>query len=255
MVAADHGDRAWVEELYEFQRALGLAVQWLTGRRARALEPDLAPGVRAAIWVPGDHQVDNRLLVGALLDAAAAAGVDFHRARRRGVDAAAGRVSGVRLEDGTVVRADAVVVAAGCWSGQLDGLPTGAAPPVRPVKGQILRLRPRAPAPVLTRTVRAVVQGSSVYLVPRADGTVVLGATVEERGFDASVTAGAVYELLRDAAPGGARRRRAGAGRATAGLRPGSPDNAPIVGRPPCPVPTAWSSPPATTARASCWPR
>ncbi len=235
VVAADHGDRAWVEELYEFQRTLGLAVQWLTGRRARALEPDLAPGVRAAIWVAGDHQVDNRLLVGALLDAASAAGVDFHRARVRGVDSTAGRVSGVCLEDGTVVRADAVVVAAGCWSGQLDGLPTGAAPPVRPVKGQILRLRPRASAPVITRTVRAIVQGSSVYLVPRLDGTVVLGATVEERGFDASVTAGAVYELLRDAhrvVPGVGELEL---GETTAGLRPGSPDNAPIVGRPPVP--------------------
>ena len=235
VVAADHGDRAWVEELYEFQRGLGLGVQWLAGRRARELEPDLAPGVRAAIWVPGDHQVDNRLLVGALLDAASTAGVDFHRALVRGVDCSAGRVTGVRLEDGTALEADAVVVAAGCWSGRLEGFPPGAAPAVRPVKGQILRLPPRLHAPVMTRTVRAVVQGSSVYAVPRLDGTVVLGATVEERGFDASVTAGAVYELLRDAhrvMPGLAELEL---GETTAGLRPGSPDNAPMVGRPSVP--------------------
>ena len=108
-------------------------------------------------------------------------------------------------------------------------MPAGAVP-VRPVKGQILRLLPSERAPVLTRTVRGVVQGSSVYVVPRENGTVVVGATVEERGYDTTVTAGAVYELLRDA-------RRVVPGitelelvETRAGLRPGSPDNAPIVG-------------------------
>jgi glycine oxidase len=232
VVAADDDDRAWAEELFAFQRDLGLPVQWLSGRAARQLEPGVAPGVRGAIWVPDDHQVHTRLLVGALLDAATAAGVVVHRQRAASLECDGGAVSGVRLATGATLRAPWVVLAAGCWSGQLDGLPPGAAPPVRPVKGQILRLAPTGAAPVLGRTVRAVVGGASVYLVPRQDGSVVVGATVEEQGFDTVVTAGAVYELLRDA-------RRVVPGvtemalhEACAGLRPATPDNGPVVGRP-----------------------
>ncbi|HVA03041.1 MAG TPA: glycine oxidase ThiO [Acidimicrobiales bacterium] len=235
VVAADDGDRAWAHELFEYQRDLGLSVEWLTGRRARQLEPGIAPGVRAAIWAPGDHQVDNRLLVGALLDAATAAGAVVHRARAAALEWSAGAVSGVVLAESTILLAGAVVLAAGTWSAQLGGLPAGAVPGVRPVKGQILRLLPPATTPssipTLTRTVRGIVQGASVYVVPRHDRTVVVGATVEERGFDAEVTAGAVYELLRDAhrvVPGITEMTL---GEASAGLRPGSPDNAPIVGR------------------------
>ena len=228
-VAADDGDRAWAEELYHFQHELGLDVEWLTGRQARDLEPSIAPGVRAAIWVSGDHQVDNRLLVGALLDAAGDAGVTLHRRQAVALECCAGAVSGVRLAGGTALRAATVVLAAGSWSSQVDGVPAGAVP-VRPVKGQILRLLPSERAPVLTRTVRGIVQGSSVYVVPREDGTVVVGATVEERGFDTAPTAGAVYELLRDAhrvVPG---ITEMVLGDVSTGLRPGSPDNAPIVG-------------------------
>jgi glycine oxidase len=235
VVAADDGDRAWAQELFEFQRELGLGVEWLTGRRARDLEPNIAPGVRGAIWAPGDHQVDNRLLVGALLEVSSSTGVALHRARAVAVECSGAAVSGVALETGTTLRAGAVVLAAGSWSGQLDGLPPGAVPMVRPVKGQILRLLPAEGAPVLTSTVRGMVQGSSVYLVPRLDGTVVVGATVEERGFDTAVTAGATYELLRDAhrvVPGVTEMVL---GEISTGLRPGSPDNAPIVGRPAVP--------------------
>lgn len=146
VVAADDGDRAWTQELYEFQRHLGLGVQWLSGRRARDFEPSIAPGVHAGIWVPGDHQVDNRLLVGALLDASAAGGVAIHRQGAAALECTAGAVSGVRLAGGTTLAAGVVVLAAGCWSGQLDGLP-GAVPAVRPVKGQILRLLPCERAP------------------------------------------------------------------------------------------------------------
>ncbi|HUY21063.1 MAG TPA: glycine oxidase ThiO [Acidimicrobiales bacterium] len=237
VVAVDDGDRAWTEELLAFQRDLGLDVQWLSGRAARHLEPGVAPGVRGAIWVADDHQVHTRLLVGALLDAAAGAGAELWRDRAVSLECGGGAVSGVHLAAGPRLRAGCVVLAAGCWSGGLDGLPDGAVPPVRPVKGQILRLTPTGqagtgPAPVLGRTVRGIVRGASVYLVPRQDGSVVVGATMEERGFDTAVTAGAVYELLRDAhrvVPGVT---ELVLGEARAGLRPGSPDNAPIVGRP-----------------------
>jgi glycine oxidase len=230
VVDVDEGDRAWSDALFAFQRSLGLEVERLTGRRVRDLEPNVAPGVRSGMLVTGDHQVQTRRLVAALLAAAAHRGVVFHRAPATAVDVDGGAaVRGVQC-DGTQLTAPVVVLAAGCWSGSLAGLPAGVVPPVRPVKGQILRLSGDGERPLLQRAVRGLVQGSSVYLVPRSDGTVVVGATVEEKGFDTSVTAGAVYELLRDA-------RRVVPGitelelrEARAGLRPGSPDNAPLVG-------------------------
>jgi len=230
LVAADDGDRAWAHELFDFERTLGLEVEWLTGRQARHMEPALAPGVRAALWAPGDHQVDNRLLLGALLVAARAAGVVVVPEAVQTVEVTAGSASGVRLSSGAEIGTPAVVLAAGCRSGLVGGLPESVLPAVRPVKGQILRLRPRVGGPSLGRSVRAVVEGSSVYLVPRQDGSLVVGATVEEQGFDTMVTAGAVYELLRDAravVPGVSELTL---DEAIAGLRPGSPDNGPVVG-------------------------
>jgi glycine oxidase len=134
--------------------------------------------------------------------------------------------------DGTRVAAGQTVLAAGSESGRVAGLPPAVVPPVRPVKGQILRLRiPASHAPFLSRTVRAVVRGSHVYLVPRDTGELVLGATSEEFGWDTTVTAGGVYELLRDAhelLPGITELPLT---ETLAGLRPGSPDNAPLLGR------------------------
>jgi glycine oxidase len=181
--------------------------------------------------VDGDHQVDPRRLAAALLRAARGAGVEFVRAGVARVECAADRVTGAELADGTRVSAARTVLAAGCESGRLPGLPEDALPPVRPVKGQILRLRvPAARAPFLSRTVRAVVRGSHVYLVPRENGELVLGATSEEFGWDTAVTAGGVYELLRDAhelVPGITELPLT---ETLAGLRPGSPDNAPLLG-------------------------
>ena len=126
-----------------------------------------------------------------------------------------------------------VVVAAGCWSAGVEGIPPDSIPPVRPVKGQILRLRTETAAPLLTRNIRCLVSGSHSYLVSRADGELVIGATVEEQGFDVTVTAGAVRQLLHDAwriVPGVAELELV---ETHAGLRPGTPDNAPILGEVP----------------------
>ncbi len=233
LVAMDEGDRAWTEALYAYERELGLEVQWLTGRHARAMEPALSPGVRCGLWAPGDHQVHNRQLLGSLLAATGSSGVVLLEEAVDAVELAAGAVSGVRLASGDCVRSPAVVLAAGCRSALIGGLPAGALPAVRPVKGQILRLGPRggvSPGPGPTRSVRAIVEGASVYVVPREDGTVVVGATVEEQGFDTSVTAGAVYELLRDARRALPALSEMALEEAVAGLRPGSPDNGPVVG-------------------------
>ncbi len=230
-VAYDSGDRAVLAAHQEFLSRLGLAAELLGSRETRAEEPLLSPGVRGGLRVDGDHQVDNRRLSAALLVAAERAGVTVRRERAAEVVVEADRATGVRLSDGEVLRAGAVVLAAGCWSGRLGGLPAAVVPPVRPVKGQILRLRTPDGAPFLHRIVRGVVAGTFVYVVPRADGEVVVGGTVEEQGFDTTVRAGAVYELLRNAGALVPAIAELELVECHAGLRPGSPDNAPLLGR------------------------
>ncbi|MDX3093655.1 glycine oxidase ThiO [Streptomyces sp. ME19-03-3] len=230
-VALDADDRAQLRELHAFQQSLGLASQWLGGRECRRLEPMLAPAVHGGLRVDGDHQIDPRRLAAALLRACELTGVEFLRSRVARVEVADERAHGVVLEDGTRVAAGQVVLAAGSLSGRIAGLPARALPPVRPVKGQVLRLQvPPAYAPFLSRTVRAVVRGGHVYLVPRENGELVVGATTEEMGWDTTVTAGGVYELLRDAhelLPGITELPLT---EIQAGLRPGTPDNGPLLG-------------------------
>ncbi|MFD7610287.1 glycine oxidase ThiO [Streptomyces sp. NPDC059828] len=240
-VALDADDRAHLRELHALQRRCGLESVWLTGRECRRLEPMLAPGVRGGLRVDGDHQIDPRRLASALVVACERAGVVFHRTWAAGLTVDGDRATGAVLSppgataDGPgaahEVVADQVVLAAGSLSGRLAGVPDEVLPPVRPVKGQVLRLTVPGPrAPFLSRTVRAVVRGSQVYLVPRENGELVVGATSEELGWDTTVTAGGVYELLRDAhelVPGITELPLT---ETRAGLRPGSPDNAPLLG-------------------------
>ncbi|MGW6734541.1 glycine oxidase ThiO [Streptomyces sp. NPDC055013] len=230
-VALDADDRAHLRDLHALQRQSGLDSEWLSGRECRRLEPMLAPGVRGGLRVDGDHQIDPRRLSGALVAACERAGVVFHRTWAERFDVTRGRAAGVTTADGNELRAGQVVLAAGSLSGRLPGVPDDVVPPVRPVKGQVLRLTvPKRYAPFLSRTVRAVVRGSQVYLVPRESGELVVGATSEELGWDTTVTTGGVYELLRDAhelVPGITELPLT---ETRAGLRPGSPDNAPLLG-------------------------
>ncbi|MEU6124339.1 glycine oxidase ThiO [Streptomyces sp. NPDC047123] len=230
-VALDSDDRAHLRELHALQRRSGLESEWLSGRECRRLEPMLAPGVRGGLRVDGDHQVDPRRLAAALVVACERAGVAFHRAWAECLTVSGDRARGVVLADGTALGAGQTLLAAGSLSGRLAGVPADVLPPVRPVKGQVLRLTvPKAYAPFLSRTVRAVVRGSHVYLVPRENGELVVGATSEELGWDTTVTAGGVYELLRDAhelVPGITELPLT---ETRAGLRPASPDNAPLLG-------------------------
>ncbi|WP_198535005.1 glycine oxidase ThiO [Streptomyces natalensis] len=233
-VALDADDRAFLRDLHALQTRSGLDSQWLTGRECRRLEPMLAPGVRGGLRVDGDHQVDPRLLASALLIACERAGVVFHREQAVRLTVEGGRATGAELAGGARLAAGQTVLAAGSWSGRLAGVPPEVLPPVRPVKGQVLRLRlpvpPAGSPPFLSRTVRAVVRGNPLYLVPRESGELVLGATSEELGFDTTVTAGGVYELLRDAhelVPGLTELPLV---ETCAGLRPTSPDNAPLLG-------------------------
>lgn len=242
-VAYDADDLAMLGEVHDLQESFGVATERLSSRECRAAEPMLDPSVRGGLLTTSDGSVDPRLLTSALLAAAERAGVRIVRqpvtdlliadgpagagTERPGPG---GRAAGVRLADGTEISADQVVLAAGWRSGSIGGLPPGAVPPIRPVKGQILRLRASHGNPIPGRCVRGIVRGSPVYLVPRESGELVIGATQEELGPDTRVTAGGIWELLRDAralVPGITELDFA---EAVAGLRPGTPDNAPVLG-------------------------
>ncbi|MFI0445029.1 glycine oxidase ThiO [Actinomadura sp. 6N118] len=227
-VAFDSDDLGYLDDLRRFQESLGIPIEALTGRECRKAEPMLAPGVRGGLLAPADGSIDPRRLTPALRAAGEKLGVRLVRQRATSVLVENDTAVGVRLEDGSEVRAAKVLLAAGPWSGDIEGLPAGIVPAVRPVKGQVIRLRTRVP--FLRRSTRGLVKGSSIYLVPRADGEIVIGATQEEMGFDTRVTAGGLWELLRDARellPGITELEFA---EVTAGLRPGSPDNAPVMG-------------------------
>ncbi|NLT05074.1 MAG: glycine oxidase ThiO [Solirubrobacterales bacterium] len=236
VVAADRDDAEELRRLHAFQVELGLGAEWLTPSAAREREPALSPRIAGAIHAPQDGQADPRAVVRALAAGLVAAGGELRTGVEAvGLETAGGRVGGVQVvpagaADGAereVVPATSVLIAAGAWSsaGEIGSDPF--APPVRPVKGQLLdlRVRPgrRPPARHLIRTPRC-------YLLTRPDGQVVLGATQEEQGFDRTVTADGVYRLLEAAwevLPDAGELELVGA---RAGLRPATPDNAPAVG-------------------------
>ncbi len=236
-VGYDADDMAMLAEHALLRESFGAASQRLTGRECRRAEPLLGPAIAGGLLVDDDASVDPRLLTAALLAAAGAAGAVHLPQRATRLRTAGDRASGAELADGTIISASSVVLSAGWASPALAGLPPGSTPPIRPVKGQIVRLRAttatvaaRSSPSLLNRTVRGVVQGSPVYLVPRDNGELVLGATQEEMGADTTVTAGGVWQLLRDAraiVPGITELEFA---EAAAGLRPGTPDNAPVLG-------------------------
>ncbi len=230
-IAYDPGDLAALVRLTAFRRSAGLDAEELDSRACRKLEPFLTPDVHGGVLFAGDWSVDNRRYVAALRAAAATTGVRIVRDRVTEVLTSDGRARGVRLADGGDVGSAQVVMAAGYASGAVTGLPVALRVVVRPVKGQLLRLRhPDGMPPVISHTIRATVRGADVYLVPRAGGEVIVGATQEERGPDRTVTAGAVHDLLRDAMSVLPVTSELILAETCAGLRPGTPDNGPVVG-------------------------
>jgi len=226
-VALDRDEAAELCRRFDLMRSLELEARWLRPSECRELEPGLVPGVSAGVFAPHEAAVAPRRLVEALRRACERAGAEVRpgaevvEAIREG-----DRLAGVVTADGERHRAPTVVVAAGAWSGALGWLPAEVLPPVRPVKGQIITLRGPASEPVCER----IVASERVYIVPRDDGRLIVGATVEEMGFDARVTAGGVHELLREgyrALPDIAELELE---EVVVGFRPGTPDNLPVIG-------------------------
>lgn len=224
-VAANSDDAADMQALFEYQLELGLPVRWLSGEEVRELEPSLSPHITAGVYCPMDHHIDNRLLVDALRAAYLKAGgtlleqTEVHR-----VVIENGAYGGVETS-GQFYRSRRLLIAAGSWSGLLPGLPEAIRPPVRPVKGQLFSVRSPAHG-YLTRFIRS----PRLYIAPKSDGRIVMGATVEEMGFNRDLTAGALYSLLKEAwdhLPGV---YELPIQEMWCGFRPGSRDNSPLLG-------------------------
>jgi len=189
-VALDRDQAAELRRVHELQRSLGLGAEWLPPRRCRELEPGLTPSFNGGVHAPGEAAIDPRALAEALHAACAAAGVESRpRAEVEGALWDGKRLVGVRTAAGEELRGASVILATGAWSGRTGWLPEPARPPVRPVKGQILELRARDGVAPCAR----ILASERVYLVPRPDGRLIAGATVEEQGFDATATAGGVH--------------------------------------------------------------
>jgi glycine oxidase len=230
VLALTADDQAEIGHRLEFQRQLDLPLEWLSAAATRAREPHLAGKIAGALFSPEDHQVDNRKLVQALRVAVEAAGVALHKHRPvKEILVQGGQVRGVVLDDGTTAPADMVVLAAGAWSRGIGGLPSDRRPPVRPVKGQILALKMDAAAPLLNH----VLWAPGAYLVPRRDGRLIVGGTVEEKGFDQTITAGGMLTLLEAAWRAVPAVEELPVDEIWVGHRPGSRDDAPILGRGP----------------------
>jgi glycine oxidase len=226
VVALNRDDAETLRHSFEFQKGLGLDLEWLSAAEARRREPHLKPGITAAVFSQNDHQVENRALARALIAACRGAGVAIHEhfpvaeivmagGRARGVETARGR------DD-----SDCVVLAAGAWSREVGGIPADFQPPVRPIKGQMLAVQMDSRAPIL----RHVVWLPRAYLAPRLDGRLIIGATVEERGFDTSITAGGMLALIEGAWRGVPTIEELPIAETWVGFRPGSRDDAPMLG-------------------------
>ena len=243
-IALDRDEAAQLRRVHDLQRSLELEAEWLPPRRCRDLEPGLTPSFHGGVFAPGEAAIDPRALTLALLGALRADGAEV----LTGTEVVDGifegeRLTGVRTRSShesdnesrtelsphtgdNLLRADTVVLANGAWSGATPWLPDHARPSVRPVKGQVLELRRRDGEP----PARHILASERVYLVPRGDGRLIVGATVEEMGYDTAVTAGGVHELLREAyrlLPDVAEMELVDA---IAGLRPGTPNNLPLTG-------------------------
>ncbi len=227
--ACERDDAGILRQRYDFLQKNGVTLEWLERETVRAREPFLSPRVYSALYSPGDHQVDNRALTLALHAACLASGVTIRsHAPVSEIMSEGGHVAALRCM-GDMIPAQNVVLCAGAWSAEIRGAPevnSGNLPPVYPLKGQMLALQMDPKHPILTH----VLWTPRVYLVPRKDGRLVIGATMEDRGFESLQRAGSVLHLLRETfevLPG---MEELPLAESWTGLRPSSRDDAPILG-------------------------
>lgn len=224
MVGFDRDDTERLKRLYDFRMKIGVPAKWITGAEAKELEPLLSPKCASAIWIEEDSQIDNRQFLNALKKAFENCGGRLYEDHTvESVNIKNNRVQGIRVHD-LDIEFDYVLVCAGSWSKTIAGIPGNLLPPVHPVKGQIISLRMND-----SFELNHAVRNDNVYLVPKTDGRLVVGATVEDMGYDLNPTAGAVMEMLRDAWEAVPAVYYLNIESIDVGLRPGSVDNAPIV--------------------------
>jgi glycine oxidase len=225
-VALSQDDLGRLRQTYALQQQLGVTSRWLSRIEALEYEPYLNPRLAGALLVTGDHQVENRILVAALKTAfSRAGGILYEQAGDVAIRIERNHVVGVTA-GGIEYPAETIIVAAGAWTPDVAGLPPADCPPVRPVKGQMLALAMDPAAPILTH----VLWTPKAYLVPRRDGRLLIGATTEERGFDTTLTAGGILSLLESAWRALPGVEELPIVESWAGFRPGSRDDAPILG-------------------------
>ena len=222
-VALSAGEQNRLQARIPWAQNRGLAVQWLDPRELGKVEPGISDSARGGLLVERDFTVDNRRLGEALEVGARRAGVEIREGTpAREIQSQGGRVVGIGLENGTSIPARRVLVAAGAWSGELEGLPRPL--PVRPIRGQMLALEPGClPSARL-------LESEDVYLVPRADGRLLVGATEEGVGFRPGVTVEGVRTLLDGALRLIPELITAPLTELWSGFRPGTEDGNPILG-------------------------
>lgn len=225
IVGFHRDDTERIRRLFEFREHLGLPVRWLPGTEGREIEPLLSPRITGAIWLPDDSQINNRELVAVLKKAfTARGGIIRENTPVTSVEINGDRVVAVHCGEERF-ESSAAVVAAGCWSNRIDGIPAAIRPPVRPVKGQIVSLLMDGEFDF-----KHVVRAPDVYLLPKDDGRLVVGATQEEMGFDITPTAGPVMKLLERGWEAIPSIFDLAIDSIEAGLRPGSRDHEPLIG-------------------------
>ncbi len=226
VIAFNNDELSKLKFNYKFQSGLGIDLEWLDKEEVRNMEPHLNTKTLDAVFSKNDHQVDNRLLLLALMDAFKNSGGKIHEKHRvESIKIEKGRVNGIVI-DSVFHEADIVLLAAGAHSSTIDGLPSNIIPPVRPVKGQMLALQMDINRPLA----KHVIWTPNSYLVPRDDGRLIIGATVEERGFNSEITAGALYSLLESAWRTLPTIEELPIVETWCGFRPTSRDDAPILG-------------------------
>jgi glycine oxidase len=225
MPAFDRDDSERIRRLFDFREKIGMPVEWLSGIEAREIEPYLSPKCTFAVWISDDGQIDNRKLLEGLQKAFLNCGgklYENHPVEK--INIINGKAVGVHIH-GIDIEADNVVVCAGSWSKSIPGIPEELLPPVRPVKGQAISL-------LLDDTCKVshAVRAPDVYLVPKKDGRLVVGASVEEMGFDEKPSAGEIFRLLERAWEAVPSIYDLKIQSIDVGLRPGSRDHQPIIG-------------------------